>query len=602
MSAGGTATTRLRPAVHVAPVGGGLLFVGWQKSLVVQGSESLGVLWEALFPHLHRGVEVESLIAALPQNARPTARKLLDELEGNGFLLDEGADAPEERGVPEHPHHRRTLEFLGSAAADPVAALARLRNASVCVSGGGPVALAAARELVRLGAGRVLLAGERADAELTAAAEEYGTEIAYGTGEEAAVRIRVGVPEAGADDAWSGVPEAGVAELGSCAAVSPLRTGADEPGLGVLLRRLAGHGTPTAPAPLPEVAARLAGGLAALQAFYHLTGVSTEYDGMAYVVGAERLQVTTHPLWPSGGRRAEPLASTPPVAAEPERLNDLCDERTGVCAPALPGDLEQTPFALAEAAGTGAAPPALGWAHTGSAARYRAVLESARHLAGAAPALLWAVEDADAAAPARPAAHAVSAAGADTAGMLVHGLQRLLARFAADTEQRGARLVEDRPAGPVERGSSPETDAALDRAVVLGHTGFTACVRRPAGAPGLLALAEVADTATGRVLAYAARPDSGAAVAAALDHAVAVLQAGGVREAVGQEAETPPSGGGAPPAPPFDAEPVLAALCLPGEAPLAGRWRGEPALDALGAIGWLAIAPAHDDEGVRDDR
>ncbi|MDT0301907.1 hypothetical protein [Streptomonospora wellingtoniae] len=597
MSAGGSATTRLRPAVHVAPVGGGLLFVGWQKSLVVQGSESLGLLWEALFPHLHRGVDVESLIAALPQNARPTARKLLDELEGNGFLLDEGADAPDDRSLPEHPHHRRTLEFLDSAAADPVGALARLGTGTVCVSGGGPVALAAARELLRLGAGRVVLAGGKADAELTAAAEEYGAEVVHDTGEEPAVRIRVGVPEAGSDDAWSGVPEAGVAELGSCAAVSPLRTRADDPGLGVLLRRLAARGTPTAPAPLPEVAARLAGGLAALQAFYHLTGVSTEYDGMAYVVGAERLQVTTHPLWRSGGHRAEPLADTPPAPAEPDRLNDLCDDRTGVCAPALPGDLAQTPFALAEAAGPGTVPPALGWAHTGSTARYRAVLESGRLLAGGAPARLWPADAAGAGASARPAPHAVSAAGADTAGMLVHGLQRLLARFAADPGQRGARLVEERPAGPVERGSSPETDAALDRAVVLGNTGFTACVLRPAGAPGLLALAEVAEAATGRVLAYAARPDSGSAVAAGLDHAVAVLQAGGVRENVGQEAETPPSGGGAPPAPPFDPAPVLDALCLPGEAPLGGRWRGEPALDALGVIGWLAVAPARDDEG-----
>ncbi|KII00240.1 hypothetical protein LP52_02730 [Streptomonospora alba] len=594
--------TRLRPSVHVAPVSDGLLFVGWQKSLVVQGSESLGTLWKALFPHLHRGVEVDTLVDALPQNARPAARKLLDELEGNGFLLGEGDGAPhDDREMPAHPHHRRTLEFLGSAAADPVAALARLQSAAVCVSGRGSVALAAARELLRLGARRVALADEPVGVELAAMAEEYGTAVTAGAGEDPAVRIVVGSPEPGAGDPWSGVPEVGVAELAAGAAVSPLRTSADAPGLAVLVNRLAGRGAPTGPAPLPETAARLAGGLAALQAFYHLTGVSTEYDGMAYSVGTERLQVTTHPLWRPGDSVAEPPADTPHVPTGTDRLNELCDERTGICAPALPGELPQTPFAMAVSADAGSAATAFGWAHTGSLARYRAVLEAARHLAGAAPARLWPLPDTDAASSAaRPAdaAHAVSAAGTDTAGMLAHGTQRLLARFAADPDQCAARLVEEQPAQRPARAAAPEVDAALDRAVVLGGTDLTARVLRPAAAPGLLALAEVADAKSGRVLAYAARPERAPAVAAALDHAVAVLQAGEEHDAVAQDAETPDPDG-APPAPAFAAAEALAALCRPGETAASGRWRGEPALDALGVIGWVGIVPAADEGSAR---
>lgn len=381
---------RLRPAVHVAPVADGLLFVGWQQSLVLHGSESLSRLWDALFPHLHRGVDFERLLGALPETARTAARTMLDELDHHGFLLREQPLQlvhPMDDSRAAHPEHRRTRAFLDAAADDPAGAERSLRTTPVAVHGRGDVALSAARSLIRLGVGDVVVTDAELRERLQDLADEHGAVLLADDHSHLAVTVTVGPVEPTGYG-----PRIGVVELGDHAVVGPLRAAPTDPGVEQALLRMRARGDHAEPAPVPTVAARLAGGLAALQVVHHVCGIRTEYDGRAHVVDAERLTTTTHPVVLAGRDGAAPLLGRAGSAPELAALDELSDERTGLFAPLTPADLPQTPLALVGTTGP-AGDTVHGWARSGDVARYRAALETARRSAGPAP-RLWVLDGA----------------------------------------------------------------------------------------------------------------------------------------------------------------------------------------------------------------
>jgi hypothetical protein len=570
---------RLRPAVHIAPVPEGLLFIGWQESMVVHGSQSLSRLWDALFPHLHRGVDIHQLLEALPESARPVAQLLLDQLDESGFLLREQAAMVETSGDVVHPEHERTRAFLDASAADPAAAQERLRTSPVMVRGHGVVAVHAARSLLRLGAGDVIVTDLAARQELVALAVEHGATLRSEAAGTPAVTITVdetSTPYSGAC--------VGVLQLGDHALVGPLQSQPQDPGVGVALQRLRARGDDAPIAPAPAVAARLAGGLAALQVAHHLFGITTEYDGMTYLVDAARLATSTHPVFQNSAVPVRPLSQMAPPGADKEVLEELTDERTGILPQLLPLDLPQTPLALVQ---TDAGSKIVGWATSGAVARYRLALESARTLAEATPARVWTAAGEESQ---LPTSLLTTAAGRDIDGMLGHGLQRLLALILANPVERARRLGAEAISPLLVTDVPGPLHDALVRLAVRNTVDLTSTVSRLLAAPSLLCIVEVTDTATGRVLAVAAATDDVQAQAAAVDHVTAALAVAEESDVVAQLASPPWADGGEVTLGLEDVYALLSALCLPDETPVTGRWSSEPATDRLGVIGWVGIA------------
>lgn len=570
---------RLRPAVHVAPVPEGLLFVGWQESMVVHGSSSLWRLWEAMFPHVHRGVDLDQLITALPESARAVAQQVLEQLDARGFFLHEQTGAVGTARGPVHPDHERTLAFLEAAAPDPVRAQERLRTSAVEVRGRGDVAVHAARSLLRLGAGDLTVIDAAARRELAPLADEHGAALRSQAGGTPVITITVDetfTPETGAC--------VGVIQLGDHALVGPLQAGVHDPGVSVALDRVRVRGDAARQAPTPAVAARLAGGLAALQVVHFLCGITTEYEGMTYLVDAERLGTTTHPVWPQGPTVAEPLRGADGPGVGENALEELTNERTGILPPAMPFDLPQTPLALIQ---TDVDSDVVGWAASGAVARYRVALESARALASTATPRVWTASGQELA----PPAMLVSAAGRDDDGMIGHGVQRLLAQILAEPSERARRLVTGTRSRLRLDDVPPPVRSALERLAVRRTVDLVATTSRLVGGCPALAVVELSDAQTGRVLAVVASADEAWAQAAAVDHASATLSVTGQADAVPQLAVPPWAGDGEVSPEPGDVRALLAALCLPGETPVTGRWSLEPALDSLGVVGWVGVAP-----------
>lgn len=578
---------RLRPAVHVAPVADGLLFVGWQKSLVLHGSENLLRLWEALFPHLHRGVDVDELLEALPQTARLTARTILAELDDHGFLLrDRAPDPPvtQDAEHSEHPEHLRTRAFLDAAADDPAAAERSLRTTRVAIYGTGEAALSAARSLLRFGVGDVTIADPILRDRLGDLAAEHSAVLRADDRTRSAVAIVV----SGTETPGTGRC-IGVMELGDHAVVGPFQSHPSTPGVALALRRLRARGDDAPVGPVPTVVARLAGALAALQVVHHVCGISTEYEGMAHLVDAERLTTTTHPVAPEGDALARPLAPTALATPELDALEQLSDERTGLIPPLTPADLPQTPLALvhtADAAGTAVH----GWARSGDVARYRAALEAARRSVGPAP-RLW---DLDSTEPGHHAHVVVSAAGSTFDDLLRDGLQRLVATMLVDEEQTSDRFVTTRAPLTDHGGSGPLRDA-WSRWCVRGRPQkLERRTHRLTTSSTPLVTVELIDTASGRTLGMVTAADEDVATAVALDHATAGIDTGPGLGSVPQLAVPPWADSVAEVAPHVERpRQLLEALCRPGEVVVAGQWTAEPGWDRLGLVGWVGIATGH---------
>lgn len=585
----GSSIRRLRPSVHVAPVTDGLLFVGWQKSMVVHGSDSLGLLWDAVFPYLDRGVDTAQLLAALPETTRPAAQAILSQLDERGFLLPTSARATSDAGRDEHPEHRRTRAFLDAAADDPAAAYRRLRDLPIALEGEGPTARQVLRSLVRMGAGLLVVPDAAARRDVQGLATEHGCDIRESSAESAAVSVVVDTPERPLPGCRiDALVEAGFGLVG------PVQSGPQDPGARLALERMARKGGETSrglPADMPAVVARLVGGLAALRAVQHLCGITTELDGMVQVVEPERLSTSTHPLWSVRTPTHRPLSEAPEVTPAPEALDEVADSRTGLVAAPLPGTLPQVPLALVSAPLTDHS-QVVGWAGSGDLARHRATLESVRATVPA-PGQWWTTDGREAVAPVPE----VSAAGTTVQEFLRHGFTRLVAGFLADREDHDRRLgaaTETPVADLATPGSTPGSDellAGVARWTDQGWdiTGLRRATRRvgpPTSAVHVVALIDADD----RTRSVTADTDETRATLAAVDHAFAARVSDRTDELVPQLSVPAWASEDDLPSTRARWHDALRAVCLPGEEPVAALWTAETVLDRIGLAGRVGLA------------
>lgn len=591
---------RLRNSVHVAPVEGGLYFVGWQETLMISGPPSLARLWEKLFPHLHRGVDREALMNALPPKARDTAVQLLDELQTNGFLRREAPDAPSPKDSADHPSHERTLEFLDSAAAEPQAAFRDLRESPVAIIGEGPIVEATVRCLLELGAGELYTTDAQAAAHFKHVAVDTGatlTAIGVGSTDEDTtrrlplVRVEIDADHPALPDTTTTV---GLVQLSDQVVIAPLSSGTEAPGIDVTVNRMRVRNSHLTRGPVSPALARMAGNLAALQVFYHLTGVSTEFDDQAYVIETERLQTTLHPVWTPGTPGAIPVDSDRVYECEPDRIIELTDSVTGVLPDVGPQDLSQVPMALATAdERTDGSETPFGWGITGDVARYRAVLDVAhRSLAPPPDSGLWPVADSSGG-PRAPRV-ITTCAGVDLEGMLADGAVRLIGQWLDDPSERSARFVSvDRETFATRQSSGPAWKQALVQEVgVAIDTKLTVETFRATATDEVHVVEAAVD---GRRVGLWAHPDVDAAWHVAVRHATSVFQGGGQRSDIPILA-TPPGAPQAEEVSTWTIAEVLAPLCRPEETIVAARSTAEPALEILGTVGWLGISVKGDSE------
>ncbi|MEA2151303.1 MAG: hypothetical protein QOD69_3133, partial [Solirubrobacteraceae bacterium] len=310
-------TLRLRPAVHWAVLPDGLFLSNWDTSFTLGGHRSLPVLFERLVPALEQGVERNALLDAVPENARRATAYLLEELLARDMLLDAAALAP-----PPEPDvaaaHAQALAFLESVAKDPYAAFAAVRAAQLTVEGEEEAVRAAARALIGLGVGTVT--------------------TSEGDG------LRIGAVEA---------------VLGRDAIVG--RRAAEALGCWT------GRGDVDFSGPCGPLVARLAGNVAAYQAFRELSGLAQNAAEVT-VVRAAGLETTIHPVRPPGPGVPD---EDPGAEAFLDALDPLLDPLFGLLEAPQPGELPQLPLRLA------AVGDRLGFAAGGAEARRRALLAAA---------------------------------------------------------------------------------------------------------------------------------------------------------------------------------------------------------------------------------
>ncbi|MFJ2785676.1 MULTISPECIES: hypothetical protein [unclassified Streptomyces] len=268
---------RTRPDLHYAPVPGGVYFSGARAQFVLRGSEVLHAVAQGCVPLLENGTDEDALVAGIgTERARPAVRLLVDRLRENGLLLDPAAHTAPEPSPEVRRAHAESLARLEGLLDDPYGAFARLRAATVLVTGPETAVGPAARGLRRAGIGTVLTAP---DPDRTP---------------DAVLDIREDAPAPGArgtrtdrEDREGGAPAALVVpvRLGGSGVtlVGPAVT-ADGPDTATAFRdraRAWAAADGTAPAPRP-VADALAGALGAQLLVDALTG--TAAPGEAHVV------------------------------------------------------------------------------------------------------------------------------------------------------------------------------------------------------------------------------------------------------------------------------------------------------------------------------
>jgi hypothetical protein len=233
------------------------------------------------------------------------------------MLLDAAALAP-----PPEPDvaaaHAQALAFLESVAKDPYAAFAAVRAAQLTVEGEEEAVRAAARALIGLGVGTVT--------------------TSEGDG------LRIGAVEA---------------VLGRDAIVG--RRAAEALGCWT------GRGDVDFSGPCGPLVARLAGNVAAYQAFRELSGLAQNAAEVT-VVRAAGLETTIHPVRPPGPGVPD---EDPGAEAFLDALDPLLDPLFGLLEAPQPGELPQLPLRLA------AVGDRLGFAAGGAEARRRALLAAA---------------------------------------------------------------------------------------------------------------------------------------------------------------------------------------------------------------------------------
>ncbi|WP_067140224.1 hypothetical protein [Microtetraspora malaysiensis] len=135
------AVLRLRPVVRASRLPDGIHLRAWSTSVSLEGVAGLWPLWERLHPLLAAGVTEAGLDALCPDpGTRRAVGVLLDRLHENDLLVRVRPDAPTPPAV---------RSWLESAAPDPDAVWATLRDLRVTVYGEGPIADAALAALTR---------------------------------------------------------------------------------------------------------------------------------------------------------------------------------------------------------------------------------------------------------------------------------------------------------------------------------------------------------------------------------------------------------------------------------------------------------------------
>ena len=122
----------LRPGTMVRWHDGRLLVAGWQRSSIVDCSPAYGTLWLRLEPLLRAGLDPAT--AGLAAGTAAAVRRILDLLAAHDVLV--------EAATPRDGHP--LAAFLAGTAAEPAAALAAVRRATVALDGGPAVGAALA--------------------------------------------------------------------------------------------------------------------------------------------------------------------------------------------------------------------------------------------------------------------------------------------------------------------------------------------------------------------------------------------------------------------------------------------------------------------------
>ncbi|KQX47435.1 MULTISPECIES: hypothetical protein [unclassified Streptomyces] len=379
------AALRTRPDLHYAPVPGGVYFSGARARFVLRGSEVLHAVAQGCVPLLADGTDEDALVAGIgTERARPAVRLLVDKLRENGLLLDPAAHTAPEPPAAVRERHAESLARLEGLLDDPYGAFARLRAATVLVTGPATATGPAVRGLRRAGVGTVLT----------------GADAPAGT-PDAVLDIREddGTPPV---TAWLVVPVLlGGADV---TLVGPALTAPGHPAVRAAFRDRARRwaaAEATAPAPRP-LADALAGALGAQLLVDTLTGIAA--TGEAHVVHGTDLvsdPVTvegTHQAAATG--RPGSLPEGPSVLAaapadprpEPDEAREsaapLAARWTGPLALTEGADLPQMPLALRAAElRTGGRPTTtvLAWAAHQETATAAVTLAALRSLIPGAP-------------------------------------------------------------------------------------------------------------------------------------------------------------------------------------------------------------------------
>ncbi|MFC9792491.1 hypothetical protein ACFVJI_07585 [Streptomyces sp. NPDC127584] len=521
-----TKALRTRPDLHYAPVPGGVYFSGVRARFVLRGSEVLHAVAQGCVPLLEGGTDEDALVAEIgTERARPAVRLLVAKLRENGLLLDPAAHTAPEPPADVRARHTEALARLEGLLDDPYAAFARLRAATVLVTGPPTATGPAVRGLRRAGIGTVLTGTEEApatpDAVLDIRADDDGPAPAADA--PLVVPVHLG---------GTGVTLVGPAltDPGDRTARDAFHTRA----------RAWADAESTAPAPRP-VADALAGALGAQLLVDVLTG--TADPGEAHVVhgtdlvsdrvtvgGAHQAAATGRPGSLPEGPYAlgdAPADPRPEPDGARETATPLAARWTGPLALAEGADLPQMPLALRAAElRTGGRPTTtvLAWAAHQETATAAAVLQALRALIPGAPTPA-------AGPPAHIPGAPTPAAGLTREHWLLDGALRLLAE---ETEPLPATTDTPHvppaalPAGAPAAAAGGEACEGLDAEGLRILAGLRALLpHEPAlrlhGVPGLdWRLAEV--TADGAALGRAWGADAAEAARNALCTALAHVQ------------------------------------------------------------------------------
>jgi hypothetical protein len=413
---------RLRPGTHLAPVQQGAYLSRAGKSFIIQGPPALYALLDSQLGRLVSGTTVDELVTAVGTEAvRPVLDNVLRTLLDRDVLLDIDTCAGPEPPPDDARRYADVLAYLEARCADPYAAFARLRTATVLLRGDAGTRDTLIRSLDACG-----LRVATPESEQEPALAVVVTPLSRWPGWPA--------------DVPPGVAVLPVIMLPAGALIGPVCTSrAEFAAVAAAAERIVAwqQADPALAAPATMTAV-LAGSLAGRSAFEFLAEAGPR-DWTASVVYGRRLEARRFalPALPAAQGSGEPAprwASVDAAASnddEPalplakqaqERGGTLTDRWTGIASWHRDLDLPQLPMSTATLDSRVGAPAGrvLGWADNRSGAMVNAMLAFLRaRCAAIAP------EFAATAPEPAPGTTALAAAGLTSGRFLLDGLLRL---------------------------------------------------------------------------------------------------------------------------------------------------------------------------------